>query len=120
MGAALTEKDCQLIESLDRALDKMPEVQGTIYRSLPEGLEIEDVDTFIASHVIGVPKRFNAYTSASLDVYDDSMEIQYVIVSKHGKNLLSYNPGEKEVLFKRNTFFVPTRIDGHTIYMEEL
>ena len=48
------------------------------------------------------------------------MEVQYVIVSKHGKNLLSYNLGEKEILFKRDTIFVPTRIDGHTIYMEEL
>lgn len=119
-GAALTGKDRQLIESLDRALEKMPEVQGTIYRSLSKGLEIDDVDAFVAGHIIGVPKQFNAYTSASLDVYDDSMEIQYVIVSKHGKNLLSYNPGEKEILFKRDTIFVPTRIDGHTIYMEEL
>ena len=120
MGVALTEKDCQFIESLDRALEKMPEVKGTIYRSLSKGLEIEDVDAFVAEHVVGAPKPFKAYTSASLDVYDDSMEIQYVIVSKHGKNLLSYNPKEKEILFKRDTIFVPTRIDGHTIYMEEL
>ncbi len=119
-GAALTGRERQFIESLDRALDKMPEVQGTVYRSLSKGLEIEDVDAFVVSHVIGVPKQFNAYTSASLDVYDKSMEIQYVIASKHGKNLLSYNPAEKEILFKRDTVFVPTRIDGHTIYMEEL
>lgn len=119
-GAALTGRERQLVESLDRALDKMPETQGTVYRSLSKGLEIKDIDAFVASHVIGVPKQFNAYTSASLDVYDDSMEVQYVIVSKHGKNLLSYNLGEKEILFKRDTIFVPTRIDGHTIYMEEL
>ncbi len=119
-GAALTAQDRQFVESLDRALDKMPEVQGTIYRSMSKGLEINDVDAFVASHVIGVPKQFNSYTSASLDVYDESMEIQYVIVSKHGKNLLPYNLREKEVLFKRDTVFVPTRIDGHTIYMEEV
>lgn len=119
-SAALTGRERQLVEGLDRALDKMPETQGTVYRSLSKGLEIKDVDAFVASHVIGVPKQFNAYTSASLDVYDDSMEVQYVIVSKHGKNLLSYNPGEKEILFKRDTIFIPTRIDGHTIYMEEL
>ena len=119
-GLRLTAADRQLIQDLDRALEKMPEVQGTIYRSLSKGLEIEDVDAFVADHVVGVPKQFNAYTSASLDVYDESMEIQYVIVSKHGKNLLSYNLGEKEILFKRDTVFIPTRIDGHTIYMEEV
>ena len=119
-GAALTERDHQLIESLDRALDKMPEIQGTIYRSVSKGLEIEDVDAFVAEHVVGVPMTFPSYISASTAVYDDSMEIQYVIVSKHGKNITDLNKAEREVLFQRGTWFMPTRIEGHTIYMEEV
>lgn len=119
-GAALTERDRQLIESLDRALDKMPEIQGTIYRSVSKGLEIEDVDAFVAEHVVGVPMTFPSYISASTAVYDDSMEIQYVIVSKHGKNITDLNKAEREVLFQRGTWFMPTRIEGHTIYMEEV
>lgn len=119
-GAALTGKDRQLIESLDRALEKMPEVRGTIYRSLSKGLEIKDVDAFVAGHVVGVPMTFPSYISASTTVYDDSMEIQYVIVSKHGKDITNLNKGEQEILFPRDTRFMPTRIDGHTIYMEEV
>ena len=71
-----------------------------MYRSLSKGLEIEDVDAFVASHIIGVPKQFDAYTSASLEVYDGTMEIQYVIESKCGKDLTAWNPGEKEILFE--------------------
>lgn len=78
------------------------------------------MDAFIKSHIIGIPQRFNAYTSASTEVYDPSMEIQYVIVSKHGKDLTGLNPNEQEILFRRDTCFVPTRIEGNTIYMEEI
>ncbi len=119
-GAHLTTKDRQLIENLDRALDKMPEVQGTIYRSLSKGLEIDDVDAFVAGHVVGVPMTFPSYISASTAVYDESMEIQYVIVSKHGKDITNLNAKEQEVLFRRGSWFMPTRIEGHTIYMEEV
>lgn len=118
-GAALTEQDRRLIVNLDRALDKMPEKQGMLYRSV-SSFGIDDVDAYVKSHVIGIPKRFEAYTSASLMVYDASMDIQYVIEAKHGKDITKWNPGEKEILFKRDTWFIPTRIEGNTIYMKEV
>ena len=31
-----------------------------------------------------------------------------------------YNPGELEVLFKRGTEFNVSKVDGHTIFMEEV
>ena len=43
-----------------------------------------------------------------------------MIVSKHGKDLTGLNPNEQEILFRRDTCFVPTRIEGNTIYMEEI
>lgn len=119
-GAALSPQERQFVEDLDHALERLPEHRGTVYRSLSKGLEIEDVDAFVASHIIGVPKQFDAYTSASLEVYDGTMEIQYVIESKCGKDLTAWNPGEKEILFGRSTWFIPTRVEGHTIYMEEV
>lgn len=79
-----------------------------------------DAAGYVKSHVIGIPKRFEAYTSASLMVYDASMDIQYVIEAKHGKDITKWNPGEKEILFKRDTWFIPTRIEGNTIYMKEV
>ena len=119
-GATLSPQERQFVEDLDHALERLPEHRGTVYRSLSKGLEIEDVDAFVASHIIGVPKQFDAYTSASLEVYDGTMEIQYVIESKCGKDLTAWNPGEKEILFGRSTWFIPTRVEGHTIYMEEV
>ncbi len=119
-GAELERADRQFVEELDQALARLPERRGTVYRSLARGLEIEDVDAFIQSHVIGVPKRFEAYTSASTEIYDPDMEVQYVIVSKHGKDLTGLNHGEQEILFRRDTWFVPVRIEGNTIYMEEV
>ena len=118
-GAALSRADRRFVEELDRALEKLPERTGTVYRSV-SSFGIDDVDAFIKSHIIGIPQRFNAYTSASTEVYDPSMEIQYVIVSKHGKDLTGLNPNEQEILFRRDTCFVPTRIEGNTIYMEEI
>ena len=119
-GATLSRAERQFVEELDQALEKLPEHRGTVYRSLSVGLEIEDADAFVAEHMIGIPKQFDAYTSASTEVYDPDMEIQYVIVSKHGKDLTELNPNEQEILFRRDTWFVPTRIEGNTIYMEEV
>lgn len=108
------------MENLDRALEKLPEYQGTVFRSLSKGLEIEDVDAFVAGHMIGVPMEFPSYISASMDVYDPDMEIQYVITSRHGKDLTDLNSGEQEILFRRGTYFRPTKIEGTTIYMEDV
>lgn len=119
-SATLSKADLEMVKVLDAALKKLPVYQGTVYRSLSKGFEIGDTDAFLASYMIGVPKEFPSYTSAATSVYDESMEIQYVIVSKSGRNISNLNSGEQEILFPRGTRFLPTRIDGHTIYMEEI
>ena len=58
--------------------------------------------------------------SSSTEEYDDSFQIQYVIQSKNGRDIRKYNSTEKEILFERGSSFIVTRVDGHTIYMEEL
>ena len=72
------------------------------------------------SYVPGELKIFNEYLSSSTEVYDDSFQIQYVIQSKNGRDIGKYNSTEKEILFERGSSFIVTRVDGHTIYMEEL
>ena len=80
---------------------------------------IGNVEAFINSHVVGEPKIFDSYISSSEFIYDESFPIQYVIQSKHGKDIRLYSQ-EHEVLFKRNSRFLVTKVDGNIIYMEEL
>ena len=118
-GVPLSKEEQNFIRNLDIALNKMPEYQGTVYRSVSD-FGIEDVGVFIKSHVIGEPYVFDSYLSASEIVYDESFPIQYVIQSKHGKDIRIYNQQEHEILFKRSSRFLITMVKENTIYMEEL
>lgn len=114
----LTAQQKVIVKDLDSALDKMPDYKGKLYRSITTD-GIDDVEAFFKSYVPGRKTTLSAYTSAGTEVYDDSFQIQYIIKSRHAKDLRAYNPGEFEALFKRDTTFLITKVDGHTIYMEE-
>ena len=118
-GEALTKQEQEWVKNLDSALDKLPSYQGTVYRSVSE-MGIDDVDAFVNAIPVGETISSPAYTSSGTEVYDASFPIQYVIQSKTGKDLRFYNPDESEILFGRNTYFRITKIEGHTIYMEEI
>ena len=109
----------KLVENLDSALDKMPEYKGTVYRSVSD-FGIENVDAFIKSHAPDEAKVFSSYISTSKSVYDESFPIQYVIESKHGRDISALNFREQEILFNRNSVFIVNRVEGNIIYMEEL
>lgn len=115
----LSEQEGLLVQELDQALDKMPEYQGIVYRSVSD-FGIDDVDAFIKSHVVGELSVFDSYLSTSKTVYDESFPIQYVIQSKHGKDIREYNQQEQEILFKHNSKFLITKVEGNIIYMEEM
>lgn len=117
-GARLSLSDKKLIKNLDAALDKIPEYKGTVYRSVSD-FGIDDVKGFVNSHKVGSTLTATSYLSSSTSVYDSSFPIQYVIKSRYGKDIRASNEREKEILFKRNTSFLITKIDGNTIYMEE-
>lgn len=68
-----------------------------MYRSV-SGVGIEDIDAFIDSHVVEREKIFPTYISSSLGIYDEYFPIQYVIKSKHGKNIKRYNQSEKNFI----------------------
>lgn len=63
---------------------------------------------------------YPAFTSASKSVYDETMPIQLIIISKRGKSISDINKLEEEVLFRRETEFLITKIDGETFYLEEV
>lgn len=117
-GDTLTAKQAQLVRDLDTALAKLPDYEGTVYRSVSTGM-IDDPAAFLAQHRKDEAILFSAYTSTGKTVYDPSMEIQYVITSKHGKDISSINIKEQEVLFQRNARLFVDRVDGNIIYMTE-
>lgn len=85
-GLKLSDNEQDLVRNLDSVLNKVPEYKGAVYRSVSD-FGIEDVGAFIKSHIVGGMKSFPAYTSASTSVYDEAFPIQYVIQSKHGKDI---------------------------------
>lgn len=113
-----SEEEIRWMDDLDSALDKMPEYHGTLYRSVSD-FGLDDVNTFIHSHVVGESKIFESYLSSSKAVYDENFPVQYIIKSKHGKDIRQYSQ-EQEILFKRKSEFLITKIEGNVIYMEEL
>ena len=119
IGLALGEAEQALVRDLDSALDKIPVYQGTVFRSLSD-FEIEDVDNFLQSYIPGEDVRFSEYLSTSTAVYDKSMPIQYVIRSRNGHDIRLFNRAENEILFAKGSRFKVMRVDGHTIYLEEI
>ena len=100
-------------------LKKMPKFEGTVYRSLSSDM-MSDPEEFWNLHQPGSIVRYKAYTSSSLEVYDESMDVQCEIVSRAGRNISAYNENEKEVLFSRDSYFRVKKVSGKTIYMEEI
>lgn len=114
----LSEDEKVLINNLDTALQKMPKYEGTVYRSLDSSI-MENPAEFWRLHQPGSIVGYRAFTSTSLKVYDENMDIQCVIKSKTGRNITSFNKKEEEILFGRDSLFRVERIEGNTIYMEE-
>lgn len=114
----LTKNDKDFVSFLDSALNKLPAFTGTVYRSIASKT-IYDIAEFWAAHKVGETICYPAYTSTSTEVYDETMDIQYIIQSKTGHDLRTYNSEELEVLFGRNTKFKVVKIEGNLIYLEE-
>lgn len=115
----MTETLQSEVDSIDRAIEKLPEYAGTVYRSL-RSEEMGSAETFFRKHAPGDIVAYPAFTSSGTEVYDDSMDIQMVIQSKHGHDMRTYNPMEQEVLFRRGSKFIVERREGNTIWLTEI
>lgn len=118
-GDPLNEEESSWVKNLDNALDKLPDYQDTVYRSI-SGEYITDKEKFEQDHAPGNVIIYSAYTSTSKQVYDENMDIQFIIKTKHGKDISAWNSDEQEVLHKRETVFYITKREGNIIYMEEV
>lgn len=118
-GDSLNEEESSWVKNLDNALDKLPDYRGTVYRSISSEY-ITDKEKFEQDHASGNVLIYSAYTSTSKQVYDENMDIQFIIKTKHGKDISYWNSDEQEVLHKRETVFYITKREGNIIYMEEV
>ena len=110
-GYDLSESDKKWINSLDKALYKIPAIQGVVNRSL-NFLHDEDRKKFIEMHEVGNKVKYKEYISSSMnEVYNEDEEVQITIYSKNGRDIRSVNPEENEILFMRDTEFESVNIE---------
>lgn len=107
------------VRGVEKSLSKFENYKGKVYRSIDSQI-MKDEEIFNRQYQKGNIIICHAYTSASKEVYDESMKYQLVIKSKHGKDISNINVVEKEILFKRGSVFVVTERNGNIIYLEEV
>ena len=103
-GEELTDSDKLFVRHLDSALDKLPKYEGDVVRELK--LTRDEAIAFALNHKVGKPVRYRAYTSTSTKAgYHDFPNIVMKLKSTKGIDLRSFNPGESEILYKRDSEF---------------
>jgi hypothetical protein len=115
----LTDRQREVVRALDLAIVKLPVYQGKVYRSISADM-IEDISLFWNRYTPGNFVVERQYVSSSTEVYDETMEIQMIIQSKHGRDMRIYNPLEQEILFRRGTMFFVERKEGNSIWLKEI
>lgn len=118
-GITLDAMEQMMSDNLDSALLKMPKYEGVVYRSLSSDM-MSHPKSFWKEHSVGSIVSYNAFTSTSTFIYDETMDIQMIIKSKNGKDIRKYNSREGEILFNRNSAFRVTKIKNNIIYLEEM
>ncbi|MCT6925304.1 phage minor capsid protein [Metasolibacillus sp.] len=117
-GLSLDKSDSELIENLDKALDKLPRYTGDVNRSL-FFYDDESFINFTNQYQVGKIIKEPSYLSTAKNVYDEDDDIRLVIKNtKNGIDLKGYNDSEKEVLYKRGSKFVVTGrkiVDGKIV-----
>ena len=118
-GIKLTAEQERWKRDLDYAIVKLPKFKGTVYRSLSLQM-IWDIETFNSKYSAGKFIIEPAYTSASTKIYDEMMDIQFIIESKGGCDMRKYNQMENEILFRRGSRFFVTKREGYKIWLTEI
>ena len=102
----LTEEQVRFRDNLDSALTKVPKYKGYVNRSVEIDSQ-ERLNTILS--IFNNDDRigsWGSYISSSKGIYDESMQLQFVIKSKNGRDLSSLNgEGGGEILFERKTKF---------------
>lgn len=117
-GAALSDADEALADNLDKALDKLPNYEGTTYRVLCFDRQGKEAyEAFIAQHVPNTLAFYGSYISAAktpdaFDV-DGTLKVKIEIEGKTGKDV-SKGFGleaEQEILYGRTVNYITKTIE---------
>ena len=130
-GRPLTEQQQTMMEHLDRALEKLPVYEGTVYRRLSFDFQGQEaLDAFLAEHAAGGIVSYEAFTSSStqLDGYplEGELTVLLVMESESGRDMAGFgNNFESEVLFQRGRDFIIDQIGTDNqgkpvLYMREV
>jgi hypothetical protein len=111
-GRPLTPEQQRYVDTLNSALDKLPDHQGPVTRIT--NLERDEIDKYYAAWRRSEGVTEDAFTSTSPlkdggGIREGNVEFRYF--SQTGKDVTQYSaPGNPEVLFKTGTTFRPTNI----------
>ena len=114
----------KVIENLDIVLDKMPNYEGVVTRSV--WINSDNIEYFLKDYPVGQKMRHKSFLSTTTgEIYNPEARVQMEIKSKTGKDFRKYNKDEQEILFKRNIEFYVEKIDTSDdyyvkIYLEEV
>ncbi|MCI9247486.1 MAG: hypothetical protein HFJ30_10425 [Clostridia bacterium] len=106
----LTATEKNLANDLDNALNKMPNYNGLVTRSIQ--LDQEQLSNFLKESQIDRIVEYKAYTSTTTgERYNELSSVELYINSKSGKDIRKYNESEQEILFKRGSLFKVKEIE---------
>jgi hypothetical protein len=114
----------KVVNDLETALDKLPNYEGTVTRSV--WINSDDIEYFLKDYPVGQKISHKSFLSTTTGgTYNPEARVQMDIKSKTGKDLRKYNKEEQEILFKRNVEFYVEKIDTSDeyyvkIYLEEV
>lgn len=102
----LSAQDRNFVNSLDSALDKMPNYQGNLSRSLYFYSE-DAVSLFMSEYIVGKTIIYHEYISTTKgSIYNPEGQVQiYIKNANKGKDISLFNDMEKEVLYQRESSF---------------
>lgn len=114
----------KVVNDLETALDKLPNYEGTVTRSV--WINSDDIEYFLKDYPVGQKISHKSFLSTTTGgTYNPEARVQMDIKSKTGKDFRKYNKEEQEILFKRNVEFYVKKIDTSDeyyvkIYLEEV
>lgn len=115
----LTDEYRTIARNIDIALTKLPKYEGTVYRSI-RSEEMVNAEEFWKEHTPGSVAKESSFVSSSIEVYDETMDIQMIIQSKNGRDMREFNQLENEILFRRETMFYVLKREENTLWLEEI
>ena len=110
-GDKLSKGQSEFVGNIDKALDKMPDFKGDTFRQVRFGGRPDQMQEFLEDFKVGEDVSFKSYLSTSRSSFGTDLsnrdDVVLTIRGKNGKAIekLSKNPGEREVLFGRNSKF---------------